>query len=81
MISPEVLSFAHARENLNNKVYVNVMSDILKNLDNSVKQKIYLSTQHCITSSKKAFVNENAIAVITTVPYEHLKISIILSTT
>ena len=67
---PKVLSFAPARED---KVYVNVMSDILNKLENSVKQNIYLSTQHCNTNSKKASVNETASGLTCTVPYEHLK--------
>ena len=49
------------------------MSDILKKLVNSVKQKIYLSTEHCVNNSKKASVNNSAIALTIRVSYEHLK--------
>ena len=50
------------------------MSDILQKIDlNSVKQRITLSTDHCLHNSKKRFVNEDDIAVTITVPNEHLK--------
>lgn len=50
------------------------MSSILKKIDlNSLKQKISLSTHHCLYNSNKATVNDDAIAVTISVPYEHLK--------